>query len=151
MKPDAAGRRPDGMDRISRLLLLPLGLLLVAACTADPGTTPSARPSLELASPGPTKRVGDAPGSGTRFSGILSSDAIEGGCAFLQAADGRRLEVIYPDGWRLERSPLALIAPDGTVHSRAGDLVTIVGDEADDFASICQIGPIVRASEVLDR
>ncbi len=77
-------------------------------------------------------------------------DDIEGGCPYLQAADGRRLQVLYPDGWTLKKSPLQLVAPDGSVHSRAGDTVSVLGAEADDMASICQIGPIIRATEVLD-
>ena len=138
------------------LHILPFCLVLVAACSATPGasdpngataTTPT-RPSLSLASPDPT---GTVPGEGTLFTGILSMDAIEGGCAYLQAAGGRKLEVLYPEGWTLQKSPLALIAPDGSVHSRAGDTVSIRGAEAGDMASICQIGPIIRAAEVVDR
>jgi hypothetical protein len=83
------------------------------------------------------------------FSGILSMDDIEGGCAYLQAADGRKLEVIYPDGWTIKKAPLKLLAPDGSVHSRAGDRVSIRGAEATDMASICQIGPIIKAVEVI--
>ena len=51
-------------------------------------------------------------------------DAIEGGCPYLQTADGRKLEVIYPDGWTIRKAPLKLLAPDGSVHSRAGDVVS---------------------------
>jgi hypothetical protein len=83
------------------------------------------------------------------FSGTLGSDAIEGGCSYLQTADGRKLEVIYPDGWQVRRSPLELVGPDGRVVASAGDEVTIRGTEARDMMSICQIGPIVRAVEVL--
>jgi hypothetical protein len=79
---------------------------------------------------------------------VLGSDAIEGGCAYLQAPDGGKYEVIYPDGWELRLAPLELVAPDGTVVARAGDEVTVRGAEAD-MASICQIGPIIRATEVV--
>jgi hypothetical protein len=83
------------------------------------------------------------------FTGTLGSDAIEGGCVYLETPDGRRLEVIYPDGWRVRRSPLALIGPDGTEVAGAGDTITIRGAETQDMVSICQMGPIVRAVEVL--
>lgn len=134
-------------------LLLPFCLVaLIAACSTGPSApsldgSPSAspNPTITEASPGPTKV------DGAEFTGILANDSIEGGCAYLQAADGRRLEVIFPDGWRLQPSPLELIAPDGSVHSQAGDEVTVRGAEASDLASICQIGPIIRATEVLDR
>lgn len=139
------------MRRATRLLPFCL-VALMAACSTGPaapsvGGSPSASPNPTIieASPGPTKV------DGAVFTGILANDSIEGGCAYLQAADGRRLEVIFPDGWRLEPSPLELIAPDGSVHSRAGDVVTVQGTEADDVASICQLGPIIRATEVLDR
>jgi hypothetical protein len=146
----------------SRPVLSILVLTLLAACTASPGSSGSPgsegsvtpqRPSdsapsasLELASPQPSK----APAGGGRlYTGTLGSDAIEGGCTYLQTADGRRLEVIYPDGWTVQRAPLALVDPGGQVVARAGDEVTIRGDEARDMVSICQIGPIVRATEVL--
>ena len=103
MEPDGGPRRPSGVRRW--LCLLPFCLVLITACSASPATSSlngvpaaSARPSLSLASPDPMKSVGDLPGAGDVHSGILSSDSIEGGCAYLQATDGRRLEVIYPEG-----------------------------------------------------
>ncbi len=132
--------------------------LLIGACTASPAASgpsaspssavPSASPSLSLVSPGPTKL---APDGADTYTGVLSFDSIEGGCAYLQAADGRKFEVLYPEGWTLQKSPLQLLAPDGSVHSRSGDTVTVKGSEATDMASICQIGPIIQATEVLPR
>ena len=110
---------------------------------------PSRHRASSLVTPGPSKLSG--PDAAETYTGVLSFDSIEGGCAYLQAAVGRKLEVIYPDGWTLQKSPLELLAPDGSVHSRAGDTVTVKGSEATDMASICQIGAIIRATEVLDR
>ncbi len=104
---------------------------------------------MPVASTRPSAALSAAPGIGTVYSGILSMDAIEGGCAYLQAADGKKLQVLYPDGWQLQKSPLALIAPDSSVHSKGGDRVSVRGAEAADMASICQIGPIIQATEVL--
>ena len=132
--------------------LLLAGSLLLAACSAagaspsSSAAAPAASPSISLLTPGPSKL---APDAGSTYTGVLSSDAIEGGCAFLQAADGRKLEVLYPEGWTLQKSPLELLAPDGSVHSRAGDTVSVKGAEATDMGSICQIGPIIQATEVL--
>jgi hypothetical protein len=109
----------------------------------EPSGAGPASPSLEHASQQPSKS-----GAAGTYTGMLGSDAFEGGCAYLQAPDGRKYEVIYPDGWELRKSPLELLAPDGTVVARAGDEVTVRGAEAD-MASICQIGPIIQATEVV--
>jgi hypothetical protein len=89
------------------------------------------------------------PTAGETLTGILGADAVEGGCAYLQAADGTRYEVLYPRGWNMQLSPLRLIDSDGSVHARAGSLVTVRGAPANDMASICQIGPIFSATEVV--
>jgi len=110
-------------------------------------TEPEASPSLSLRSPKPSP---PSQVDGHELTGTLGFDEIEGGCAFLQAQDGTRYEVLYPDGWELQRSPLQLVSPDGEVVARAGDEITVRGMEATDMSSICQIGPILRATEVTD-
>ena len=140
-------------------LFLSLALLLALAGCASSGLgptespTPEPTPSLEptaTPSPSPTVRPSRTPTSGgSELTGALSEDSIEGGCGYLESADGTRYEVIYPEGWELQLSPLQLISPEGDVVARAGDLVTVRGREASDMASICQIGPIFTASEVV--
>ena len=149
-KPSAGPRRLGGMRSHHRLLPFAF-VLLMAACSAAPGASapPSSVPSSSVARPS-ASLTGKPGGATADFSGILSMDEIEGGCAYLQAADGRKLQVIYPDGWELTKSPLALVAPDGSVHSKGGDLVAVKGSEANDIATICQIGPVIKATEVLD-
>ena len=100
-------------------------------------------PSLELESP----KISPA-GPDATYRGILGADAIEGGCTYLQTADGQRYELIPPDGWELRKGAAELVAPDGSVVARAGDAVTVTGHEAD-MVSICQIGPILQATEVV--
>jgi len=113
----------------------------------DPSPPPASRsPSMQPASVQPTRQPS---GGGDELVGTLGADAVEGGCGYLQAAGGTRYEVVYPDGWELQLSPLQLTAPDGEVVARGGDEVTVLGAEATDMASICQIGPIFRASEVV--
>jgi hypothetical protein len=114
-----------------------------SAGTGEPSQVGAASPSLELASQQPTKG-----GPAATYTGVLASDAIEGGCAYVQAPDGRKYEVIYPDGWELRKSPLELVSPDGRVVARAGDEVTVRGAEAD-MVSVCQLGPIIQATEVV--
>ena len=148
-----ATRRPSRGFVLVVLVVL-IGMVAVNGCggggagSGGPGSPGEASagpasPSLELASQQPSK--GGAAGT---YTGMLGSDAIEGGCAYLQAPDGGKYEVLYPDGWTLRKSPLELIAPDGRVVARAGDEVTVRGAEAD-MASICQIGPIIQATEVV--
>lgn len=88
--------------------------------------------------------------AGETITGILGADSIEGGCAYLDTANGTRYEVLYPEGWTLDRSSAELTAPDGTIRAGAGDEVTVRGSIASDIASLCQIGPIFRASEVVE-
>lgn len=151
----------------SPVILLSLTILAMLAACASPGASPSGTPSddptpeatpeqtsmdespgrsLAPASQQPSRAPG---GSSTALTGTLGSDAVEGGCAYLEAEGGTRYEVIYPSGWELQKSPLELIAPDGRTVATAGDSVTVRGSEAGDMASICQIGPIFRASEVV--
>ena len=111
------------------------------AVSEAPAPSPSFRLRSMKPAP-PTSLPGD-------LSGVLGLAEIETGCPYLEAADGTRYEVMYPHGWELERSPLQLVAPDGTTFARAGDEVTVRGSVADDMASVCQIGPIFRATGVV--
>jgi hypothetical protein len=83
------------------------------------------------------------------LTGVLGADSIEGGCTYLEAANGTRYEVIYPPGWALDRSSATLRDATGAIIATAGDLVTVRGREATDMASTCQIGPIFQATEVV--
>lgn len=128
----------------------------VSACTSETapqasGTGTVSTPSSSTSSPAPSSgepSIVGSPAQGDRVTGLLGFDDIEGGCAYVEADDGTRYEVMYPDGWELTESPLELRSPDGDVVARAGDEVTVVGEVAADMASICQIGPIFRATDV---
>jgi len=111
--------------------------------TPSASHTPSS--SLQLGSHQPSR----APAAGDDLIGTLGADSVEGGCGYLQAEDGTRYQVLYPDGWRLQLSPLQLISPEGDVVARGGDRVTVRGSVASDIASICMIGPMFRASDVV--
>lgn len=143
------------MPRTRLPMIVPLVIgLLAAACSAGTGTgevDPSAparspSPTLALASVQPS--AGDPVAGGDRVKGVLGADSIEGGCGYLEAADGTRYQVRYPDGWELSLSPLELRSPEGNVVARGGDEVTVLGGIDTEMASICQIGPIFRATSV---
>ena len=46
-------------------------------------------------------------------------------------------------------SPLQLRNPAGDVVATGGETITVRGHRADDMVSICQIGPMFVASEVI--
>jgi len=80
-------------------------------------------------------------------TGRLGFDDIEGGCSFLETDDGTHYEVAYPVGWTLDRMRAELRGPGGQL-ARAGESVTVRGAIATDRSSICQIGPILAATDV---
>ena len=106
---------------------------------------PTQRASLKPSTAQPSRAPS---GEQQELTGVLGADSIEGGCGYLETQDGTRYEVIYPDGWQLQLTPLQLTSPAGEVVARGGDEVTVRGAEATNMASICQIGPIFRATEV---
>jgi hypothetical protein len=81
------------------------------------------------------------------FQGVLSFDSIEGGCAFIEAPDGTRYEVVYPEGWTLDVAGQVLHGPEGE-EAPAGTTLQVQGTIATDRASTCQVGPIVVATSV---
>ncbi len=146
-------------------LVLSLTLVAVLAACASTGSgptdspdptdsaTPEATPSMDPTfreSLRPATAKPDPVGGGVELVGILGADSIEGGCAYLEADDGTRYQVVYPDGWQVRASPLQLANPAGEVVATGGD------DDhrprqggIDDMVSICQIGPMFRAIEVV--
>jgi hypothetical protein len=129
-------------------LLISLCAIAMSACARDaeigPSTDEFTVPSASDAIRSPGKSL-DVPGRA--ITGVLGFDDIEGGCSFVETADGVRYEVTYPEGWELDRLSGELRGPDG-VLVRAGEEVTVRGSVATDRSSICQIGPIFLATEV---
>lgn len=130
-------------------------LMTLAGCAAGSGSA-NPDPSPTRPSPDATVRPSeDAPartpgGTGTdMIRGTLGADSVEGGCTYLATEDGERYQVLYPEGWEIQASPLSLTNPDGEVVARGGETITVRGRHAGDMASICQIGPIFRAEEVV--
>ncbi len=145
--------------RLAAVLLL--GMTLLSACR--PSGTPgagggSAEPSVERspeAAGTDGARNGPSPSpdvslEGADLVGIFGGDPqLEGGCAWIDAEDGQRYEVSYPEGWEVTFDPVALIDPAGEIRAEEGDRIGLNGEVAGDLLSICQIGPIFRATEVI--
>lgn len=143
-----------------RVLVL-LATVALTACATDGGTeptlettTPTPEPTSEptsepTASRRPTPNASPDATSADTLTGRLGADTIEGGCTYLEAPDGTRWEVVYPDGWEVRAEPLSLTSANGEVVARGGESITVRGRAATDMASICQIGPIFEASEVV--
>lgn len=137
-----------------RVLILGLVVFLGGCATAaplddgtpDPTVSPGQTPQTDLATGRPSPR---GAADGEEITGVLGADAIEGGCAYLRDDQGTNFEVLYPDGWEIQVSPLELTDPDGTVVATGGETITVRGREATDMVSICQIGPMFQATEVV--
>jgi hypothetical protein len=147
-------RGPHIMQTMVRLTLGILALVLTG-CSAGGGGDASSSPQLPRPTlnrpkqPSPTIHFDRGPGKPMTLTGTLGIDRIEGGCPYLQTADGMRYEVIYPAGWSANETTGELIDAAGEVSARPGDSVTVRGEIAADAVSICQIGPIFRATEVV--
>lgn len=126
--------------RIAISLLFGLTACMPAGSDSPGGETEPAPRSLAPDSEQPTL-VDSQP-----ITGVIGFDAIEGGCAYVETDDGTRYEVIWPDGWELRGNELR--EPGGAVVAQAGDQVTVHGHEAEEVASICQIGPMFQATDV---
>jgi hypothetical protein len=158
--------------RRAHLSVLVAILLFAAGCAGTAqqptaGEPTRAAPSVEVSSPeetAPEETVGEEPTpeatenggeAEADLVGTLEGDAtLEGGCAWLEAADGTRWQVIWPPGYHLmfepERGPPLLMGPDGTTVAHAGDRVAVTGQEATDMLGFCQVGPFFEAEEVLE-
>ena len=79
-----------------------------------------------------------------RFGG---DGQLEGGCAWLDAK-GKRYELQLPEGFTVTFSPLRMVGRDGEVLARDGDRLHLLGRAVDGVATICQVGPLFKASEV---
>jgi hypothetical protein len=142
------------MLRTSGLALLAaIGVVVISACSvgdelqSSGPDQPTPAMSDDFTRPSATGAEKSLPPVSSTISGILAFDDIEGGCAFVEAADGTRYEVVYPEGWMLDMPKRELRTDDGQVV-RAGEALTIRGTVASDRSSICQIGPIFIATDV---
>ena len=148
------------MTHRSTLAVATMALLLAACSSAAapsvPSASPPATPSVSSAA-----NVSDAVSSATLtpespapardelLSGTLGFDGIEGGCSYVEASDGTRYQVLYPEGYAIDRSSGDLTGPGGAVVVPLGADLQLRGAVDPEMVTICQIGPVFRASEVV--
>lgn len=132
-------------------------LLLLSACASPSGDgsgAPSADPadasrSSETASGPTTPGDASAVAATETLTGVLGGDPeLEGGCVWLETGDGRRVEVVWPEGYRAAVDPVRLRDATGDVVAAEGDVVTVEGAPARERVSTCQIGEIWTASAI---
>lgn len=80
-----------------------------------------------------------------RFGGEPRGGA---GCAWIETSASERIEVAYPNGWRVEFDPLALYDDAGREQAKGGDTLIIDGYYQEVGASICQPQRMFVATDV---
>lgn len=126
-----------------RVVALVLVGLLLVACGQEPALTPPEDPEDDVpaAEPGYPERT-------EMLEGTLGGDAqLEGGCAWLEAEDGR-YEVLYPNGYEIAFDPVRLLGPEGETVAEEGDALRVEGQVTKDRMSVCQVGTIFQATAV---
>lgn len=118
-----------------QLLSVLLTALLLAACNAVP--------PAEESSPAMNEEQGQI------LEGTLGGDPqLEGGCSWLDTEDGR-FEVLYPEGYDIAFEPVRLLDPEGDTVAEEGDEVRLRGRVSGDIVTVCQVGTVFEADEVL--
>jgi hypothetical protein len=141
------GAPPDDHDPM-KLVALVLGLAVAAVWGCGAGGDPESSADDEFTLPAGSGRADKSIPPATRsISGVLSFDDIEGGCGFLETADGTKYEVIYPADWVLDRAAATLRGPAGEAVP-AGSQLMVRGQVATARSSTCQVGPIFEATSV---
>jgi hypothetical protein len=80
--------------------------------------------------------------------GGLSPDGGEVACMWLEDQTGRRVDVIWPDGWDQAFHPLRLLDDSGQIVAREGDVLTVSGPADGVGDSMCSPGAIFVAEQV---
>ena len=127
--------------RLAAALLI---AVLLAACgsgaaPASPSASPAARPSVipSAATGEPSASPGaSTPQGGETISGTLGYEGIEGGCPYVEVADGTRYQVQYPEGWAIDPTSGDLIGPDGAVVVALGGEILLRGAGQTEVGSI---------------
>lgn len=116
--------------------------MLLAACGQDPVAGPVDGEVDGDGSPDDAEEEGV-------LEGTLGGDArLEGGCAWLDTGEGR-FDVRYPDGYEIAFEPVRLLGPGGDTVAEEGETVRLRGRAAGDLMTVCQVGTVFEATEVV--
>lgn len=103
-------------------------------------------PTIAGCSSGYTVSTGPAPAT---LAGTLRGLPGDGsGCAWVEEASGRRVEVFWPDRWSVEFDPVAVYDNAGRQVATSGDMVAIEGFFNEVGASVCNNATTFSAREV---
>lgn len=81
------------------------------------------------------------------MTGTLGGSAqLEGGCVWIDTGSGR-YEVAWPAGYSAETNPVRLLR-DGEVVAQAGDRLSLSGAVDAEAMTVCQVGPLFKATAV---
>lgn len=128
--------------------LLAVTLMVMSMLLASCGQDPEVGPVQDDQAPDDDEVPGGPDGE-ELLEGTLGGDpSLEGGCAWLDTGDGR-FEVMYPRGYEVAFDPVRLVGPDGDTIAEEGETVHVRGRVAEDRMSICQVGAIFQAGEVV--
>ncbi len=136
-----------------RVLLTVLAIVLIAACGGAGEPTADGRSPTEDTSPtgdsSPTEDASPTSSTEAPFTGTLGGNAqLEGGCAWLETESEGRVEPRWPDGYRVAFDPVRLLGPDGEVVAEEGEEIEVEGSIDRDLMTICQVGPVLRVTQV---
>jgi hypothetical protein len=123
------------------------GIALVYGLPA--GQTPP-QPTVDAETPDPTpsETFDDDP---AEITGVLRGDQEQGiGCVWLTDAQGNRWEILWPEGYHHEFvDGVPSLMRDGEVVATAGHTIAVRGMRSRDLGSVCMVGIVYEASEVL--
>lgn len=103
-------------------------------------------PTIAGCSSGFTVSTGPAPAT---LSGTLRGVGGDGsGCAWVEEATGRRVEVFWPDRWSVEFDPVAVFDSAGRQVAIAGDMLAIEGFFNEVGGSVCNVATTFSARQV---
>lgn len=129
------------MKVLDRPAIIAATVLTAALWLSGCGGAPQVAESSEDPAPLPT--WSDFPGEEATITGILRGSGEDGGCLWLESADGARRAVLWPSGYGARYEPAVLLDEHGQVVAREGDRIEGGGGVYQEQAPRCATGDTV--------